>query len=533
LLWRWAWAIALAALLAGAAAYILARRVPHTYEASATLFVYQAPASSGTADYTEILTSERMVRSYVRALQARPILEEAIARLNLDIDSATLAEHLSVREIRETQLIVVTVEDADARRAANLANQIVDIFVQQHFTLIASLYADSKHELETELAAIEQQIDDAQQRLEDLGDVRTFQEQAEYDRTQMLLWQYQNRYSLVFHSLENVRMAEAQSTDLVHVIEPAVPPTRSTAPPARLLAVLAAMAGGFAAVVAVTLADYLDQKIRTAAQPGQLLGCPALAPVERRKPRADTPLLAPGSEAYSMLAVQLGLLREQQPFQTLLVASSLPGEGRSTIAANLAAALARAGQRVVLVDADLRRPTLHRWFDIINIQGLATLLAGNRHTLDGCVMPTRIPGLYLLPGGPPPPHPAALLQSPRMVHILDQLQGPVDVVVLDSPALLPNADATLLAHLADATLLVAQAGTTTGPDLLQSRERLRQAGATLVGAVLNQAAPAHTRRMRQQRRRATTVLESQPAPARHSSEAASRHTPAHPVAEGG
>jgi capsular exopolysaccharide synthesis family protein len=484
LLLRWSWAIVLCALLAGGATLAALRQLPPQYAASTTLMVYQAPASSGTSDYTEILTSSRMVRSYAEALRARPLLEAVIENLALDLTPAALAEQLTIRVVRETQLIVITVESQTPAQAATIANELVDLFIAQHIELTASLYTESKEQLEAELTRIQDDIDQAQQRLSSLGDVRTFQEQAEYDRIQMLLWQHQSRYSLVFHSLENVRMAEAQSSDLLHVIEPAQTPDKPTATRSSVLAALAALGSGFLVILAITVRDYLDTRIRSAEHLATLTQRPVLATLPYIRKRAAANSSAPLAEAAHTLAARLSVLREQQAFRTLLVSSSLPREGKSTVASHLAHVLARSGERVILLDANLHHPTLHLLFDVRNISGLSMLLDTDISALDHALLPTGRKNLLLLPAGSAYTHMPPLLYAPRLAAVLAALAERADTVIIDSAALSSAADSILLAQHADATLLVVQANATSSHTLQQTCAQLAQTQTNLIGTVL-------------------------------------------------
>jgi non-specific protein-tyrosine kinase len=483
LLWRWSWAILLVALLSGASVWYIARWIPRTYTSSARLLVYQAPASSGTSDYTEILTSNRMVRSYAQVLQARPLLEAVITTLDLDMDAATLAQALTVDIIRETQVMVLTVESDDPQQAADIANELAALFIEQHYELTASLYSESRQDLEEHLEAIEEEIEDAQERLNRLGTVRTFQEQAEYDRVQMLLWQYRSEYSMAFHSLENVIMAEAQSTDLLHIIEPAIPAQKPAQPRTGLFTLLAAMGGAFLTASLVTVRDYLDDRVRTASQVEHLTGQPVLATVPRRRV-SRKPARGPlADEAYDTLAARLTLLSTSPP-RTLLLTGSNPREGTSTVALNLARTLAQHGQRVILVDAALRKPVLHRWLDVHNQPCLSTVLENGLDELDSALVATAVDNLWLLPAGSESLALVRLSDPLMFALLLEELKTRADIVLIDSVALLPVVDTLLLADHAEAALLVVRSDATTRQALRQAHQRLQQTEARLIGSVL-------------------------------------------------
>jgi capsular exopolysaccharide synthesis family protein len=483
LLWRWSWAIVLMALLSGASVWYMTRWIPRTYTSSARILVYQAPASSGTSDYTEILTSNRMVRSYAQMLQARPLLEAVIHNLDLDMSPAILAQALTVDIIRETQVMVLTIETEDPQQAAEIANELAALFIDQHYELTASLYSESRQELEARMSDIEEDIEDTQDRLNRLGKVRTFQEQAEYDRLQMLLWQHRSEYSQAFHSLENVMMAEAQSTDLLHIIEPAIPAQQPAQPRTGLFTLLAAMGGAFLAAGLVTVRDYLADRVRTASQVEHLTEQPVLAAVPRRRifrGPARGPL---ADEAYDTLAARLTLLSTSPP-RTLLLTSSNPREGTSTMALNLARTLAQRGQRVVLVDAALRKPVLHRWLDVQHQPGLSTVLESGLDQLDSALFATAVDNLWLLPAGSESLALARLSDPLIFALLLEELKTRADMVLIDSVALLPVVDTLLLADHTDAALLVVRSDVTTRQALRQAHQRLQQADTRLIGSVL-------------------------------------------------
>jgi non-specific protein-tyrosine kinase len=189
------------------------------------------------------------------------------------------------------------------------------------------------------------------------------------------------------------------------------------------------------------------------------------------------------AESFRVLATNLRFASLDKPLCTLLVTSPQPEEGKSIVAANLAAALAQKELRVVLVDADLRLPRLHELFGFPRSRGLCnSLFTGN---IDGYLQPTSVAQLRVLSGGHTPPNPTELVGSSRMRKMLDELAQEADLIVIDSPPVLPVADAAILATSVDGVLLVLRAGQTRGHAARQAVERLRQVNANLLGAVLN------------------------------------------------
>jgi succinoglycan biosynthesis transport protein ExoP len=189
-----------------------------------------------------------------------------------------------------------------------------------------------------------------------------------------------------------------------------------------------------------------------------------------------------GAEAYRTLRTNLLFSAAVRSLRCLVITSAGPKEGKSTTAANLAVAFAQQGQRVVLVDCDLRRPRVHTLFDVNQNPGLTNLLLGDA-TLDQVVRPTRVPGLSVITSGPIPPNPVELLGSQQMRDVLERIES--DLVVLDTPPMLVASDAAVLARAADGVLMVVRAGTTQRGALQESAQQLASIGARLVGTVLN------------------------------------------------
>jgi len=172
--------------------------------------------------------------------------------------------------------------------------------------------------------------------------------------------------------------------------------------------------------------------------------------------------------------------------RTLLVTSSSPGEGKSTTAANLAVVMAQTGQRVILVDTDLRRPMLHKIFGIPNNTGLTTaLLAGQDMTIEEQLQPTEVSCLQVLTSGPIPPNPSELLGSHRMAHLVEVLAANADVIIFDSPPVLAVTDAAVLGRQMDGVLLVTDAGATREQALVNAVAELQKTGANILGVALN------------------------------------------------
>jgi len=193
---------------------------------------------------------------------------------------------------------------------------------------------------------------------------------------------------------------------------------------------------------------------------------------------------SPISEAYRTLRTNLQFVSPDKPLQTLLITSPGAEEGKSTMLANLAVAMAQGEKRVILVDCDLRRPTLHKLFGLQQEKGLTSMIVDEKALDDPPLQPTVVPGLLLLASGPLPPSPADVLGSRRMDRVLAVLKERADIVLLDAPPVVAVSDAAVLATKVDGVLLVVSAGQTKRDSVQAAKARLEQVNAHVLGAVL-------------------------------------------------
>jgi capsular exopolysaccharide synthesis family protein len=246
------------------------------------------------------------------------------------------------------------------------------------------------------------------------------------------------------------------------------------------------------AVGFVFLKEYLDDTLKTPEDIERLLDLSTIGYIAQMKYADESKEelyvakqpRSPVSEAFRALRTNLEFAGVDKPIRSILVTSSGPNEGKTTIAANLAAIIAQGGKRVILLDADLRKPRIHRILGVPNRVGLSDVFRGHLdiqsaiHSFDGSE------GMSVITSGSLPPNPAELLGSAKMLQILEELKGQADVVVIDCPPSLV-ADAQVLAAKVDAVLLVIQPGHTHIDSAKATLEQLGRADAKVVGAVLN------------------------------------------------
>lgn len=190
------------------------------------------------------------------------------------------------------------------------------------------------------------------------------------------------------------------------------------------------------------------------------------------------------SEQFKTIRTNIMFAMPKQGLKTILVTSSTPGEGKSTNAANLSVVFAQEGKRVLLVDADMRKPTMHNTFSIINLYGLSSILE-RKCQYDEALQNTSVEGLYIITSGPIPPNPAELLLSATMDRFLEEVKQAFDLIIFDAPPLLPVADAQILSNKCDGSLLIISTGDAEKEDVKKAKTLLIASKANIIGVVLN------------------------------------------------
>ncbi|GAB2974505.1 polysaccharide biosynthesis tyrosine autokinase [Nocardioides montaniterrae] len=284
------------------------------------------------------------------------------------------------------------------------------------------------------------------------------------------------------------------ATSVVRVVplDDAVLPTSPSSPNYRRNLLGGALLGLVLGYVAAIARRSLDRRVRYVADVEELVGKAVLAVIPQMRSLnrqqhggVDKSARGPGVEALRQLRTNLRFVDVDRPPRSVVVTSANPGEGKSTVSANLARLLAAAGQPTLLVDADLRRPMIASLFGADAQAGLTQVLAGDL-TMDDALLTTSETNLYLLPSGRIPPNPSELLGSQRMSHLLKELSKHY-LIVIDAPPLLPVADAGLLSGQVDGTLLVLAVGSTYKEQARLAAQRLNQVGGHLLGVVVNKA----------------------------------------------
>lgn len=407
-------------LLIGGAASVLTKP---TYRAETELFV----AIQGTGSIQELQQgntfSQARVQSYVETVTSPLVLQPAIDSLGLELSADELSSQVTATADINTVLINISVTDGSPVQAAAIAQAVASSLVK------------------------------------------------------------------AVDGLEKPTTGGASPVSL-SVIKPAVAPAAPTSPNTRMNLLFGVALGAAIGVGTSLLRSSLDSRIRGESDLRRVTEAPLLGGIAYDYDATRKPLLtqaaaqSPRAEAFRQLRTNLQFANVSGMARTLLVTSSLPGEGKSTTATNLAIALASAGQSVCLVDADLRRPMINEYLGLDRTLGLTTALVGAAEVSD-LLQPWGNDDLFVLTSGQIPPNPSELLGSTAMQRLVDGLEQTFDVVVIDAPPLLPVTDAAVLSRHVGGVLLVTGFEKVRRHELQKSLHALDLVDANLLGIVLN------------------------------------------------
>jgi capsular exopolysaccharide synthesis family protein len=451
-----------------------------TYRATAEMLLQPQPTASALDPNTGQSGSNlaASAQTEIRVLQSKPVRDAVTQKLGS-------APSIQASQEGQTYVINVRADSTDPRLAAATANAYVNAYIDYRRT-------QSVNDLLTAGQQIQAKIDDLQKQIDALNaQGQTPAEQSTAAQRTSLL----NQQALFKAKLDQLQVDAKLKNGGATLVTPAVAPTAPFKPTPRRTAAIAGVLGLLCGTGIAFLFDYLDDSVKSkdelelAVRGVPVLGLIPAVPGWKDRTVARVVSLSepssPAAEAYRSLRTSLQFLALDRPLRTVQVTSPSPSEGKTTTLANVAVALARAGQRVIIACCDLRRPRIHEFFGLSNEVGFTSVMLGDV-PLSQAVRPvTGEDRLLVLASGPLPPNPSELLSSRRAAEVLVALQAEADIVLVDSPPVLPVTDAAVLSGHVEATLLVATAHLTTGKELVRATELLRQVDAPLIGTVLN------------------------------------------------
>jgi capsular exopolysaccharide synthesis family protein len=573
LLRKWAWLLILGAVVGGSIGYFVSVRQPKMYQSGTRVMVMRSPEER-TSEYSTVWSDIQLAKTYTQLIATGPVLEALSEELGYPVKGA----QIRVSQQPESFILDVTVRDGDPKKAAEIANSLVGVFINYNENLLNARFSSSEESLQAQIQQLETQINSLRQEMsqisaenlviqkqkveEEIGrlepeinrlnreitailpptaiprpgeevipvilspeqqtaldDLRRQLDQVQkrYDlyneiylnltvlgepmdtssqgvrqeQIQTTLNLYQQIYTNLLNNYENVRLARLRSTPNVVQIEPALVSTTPVQPQPVRSGVIGAAIGMMIGGLVAFLVEYLDDTIKTPEEIMRQLRIPVIGMIaEMETPRGEKPGVyvaeyprSPITEAFRSLRTNLEFAAVDQPLKSILVTSANPSEGKSTIAINLAAVIAQGEKKVILVDADLRRPSVHRFFRIPNRIGLSEVFRHQLQLPNALVDWEGLP-LKILPCGSIPPNPAELLGSKKMSEIIENLENMSDMVVIDCPPFIV-ADSISLAAKVDGVIVVIEPNGTQMDAARSMLETLNRSGVRVLGAVMN------------------------------------------------
>jgi capsular exopolysaccharide synthesis family protein len=420
---RW-WLVAGAIAVAVGVAVTVTLLTPPRYAASVTFFV-STRGTEVTQAFQGGQFAQQRVKSYVDVMTSNRLAQAVADRDPADVTAEDIQGKITAQVVPDTVLLQATVTDTDRARALRLAQRM----------------------------AVE--------------------------------------FPALVGKLETPPGSKTPTVGVQIIAEPKLADAPVSPQPVRNIGLAVAL-GLIVGVGAAALRESLDRTIRSPETLQDAASAPVLSVIPFDRKAEKAPLITDGSaqstraEAMRQLRTNLQFVNVDRPLRSLVVSSALPGEGKSTTVCNLGIAFAEAGKRVIIIDADLRRPRVAEYLGLEGAVGLTNVLAGQTALRDA-VQPWGKSGLWVLPSGYVPPNPSELLGSGNMADLLTALSTGFDVILIDTPPLLPVTDAAVMSTLADGCLLVSRHAKTTVSQAATASAALAKVSAKLHGAVLTMA----------------------------------------------
>ena len=487
---RWWWLMLACVVVAAGSSYIGTRGMPRIYQATTTVMVGQTMQQANPTS-SDLYISQQLAQTYAQMVQRQPILSGAAQALRLEYIPA--AETISTQQVPGTQLLEISVRDTIPQRAQALADEIANQLILQSPTAREESERQTFVQqrlagLEENIRLTEEKIAEEQAKLEAANSARAIQQhQDNITALEQRLSTYESTYASFLMSVQG-------GTNYISIIEPATLPTRPISPNVAETVLLAAAIGLGLAVGGAVLIEFLDDTLKSPDEAARITHLPVLGTIARiegesyaEKLIVQLQPLSVTAEAYRALRTNIRFSFVDRSMRTLMVTSPGPSEGKSLTLANLAVAMAQSGLRVIIIDTDLRRPTLYKIFNVSNTEGLSSIMFAPDSEPELYLQDTGVENLRLLPCGPIPPNPAEILGSERMGAIIDILLTKADLLIFDSaPVLMVTDAAVLAARLKEGgVLLVTDTGKTRRGLAKRAVDELQRAHANLLGVVVN------------------------------------------------
>ena len=495
------WVILTTVIVTVAVTTLITFMITPIYTASTTLRV--ATASSSAVSYSDYMYADRLMNTYTRISTSGPVLEELANKLNLK----SLPE-IKVEAIPNTELIKITVESSNPIVAQNSANTLAEILIAQGKELYSGGGKSAQEILSEQLKQAEDELNQARQEY-DTYVAQNPKDSVRISAMNEAIQLKERTYSTLLDQYDQARLRETIRANIISVVEPALLPKKPSKPNRVMNIGLGLMVGIAGGVGLAFLFENLGNRLYTSKQIeaatklnpiGKIPTIPRKRLIKRllneRRSYHDNGnhdnINMPFNEAFRRLHIQIlsqnSNRMDGNTGTSIMITSSEPGEGKSTITSNLAIAIAQSGKKVIVVDCDLHVPKQNVIHGLSNKVGLSTILFGVTN-YEEAVQETRYPGLQVLTSGPIPKNSSKLLASPQMKSLIQLLSSRFDMVLLDTPAMLVVADTAILASLVDGVVFVARRNYIKEEAVREACRQLADIKAPMIGLVVNEAEP--------------------------------------------
>lgn len=482
---RWWWLILASTLVAMVSSFFATLRQPPIYQSQTTMIIGRS-INDPNPTTGEFFLAEQLAVTYADIANRDPIRNATMQALGLPSLPAYTA-----RALPDSQIIQIQVTDTLPERAQAVANELAVQLINQSPTGANPEDEERQRFINDQLDRLQAQIDQTQSEIERLQEqLGNLTSAREIQDTQNQISSFQTALNDL-QSNYNGLLANTQqgAVNTLTVIERANLPRRPIGPNKPMTILLAGAIGFVLSASAAYLIEFLDDTIKGSQEVKEILNIPVLGRVgeipdgkvnfkyvseEPRSPIADE---------FRVLRTNIDFMNAARPHKTILIGSSNLGEGKSTIASNLAAILSQSERKVILVDCDLRRPSLQGWLDNSNPTGLTDVFR-DRISIDQAIVQTSDKNIALITSGPLPPNPTELLASPKMDEILQTLESMADVIIIDGPPFIAP-DASVLADKVDGVILVVRPRYSKRGVVRAMHEQLGRINADILGVVIN------------------------------------------------
>ncbi len=504
-------------LLMGLGAFVASRLMTPLYQSTS---VVQIAINTGnnSADYNNLLASDQLVQTEAELAVSDPVLRQVATHFP-GVTSDLLYKETSSTPELNTQLFQITVLDASPLRAAAIANDIAATLIKQQLQVVEQNNILAQRQIQQDLDSTQQQINSTTNKIASLQARGGNQGQLVVLQAQLSsLQQHYTQWQTVLAQLE---LTQAENGDFIRVAQAAQPGYSPVRPNILLNTGAGLFVGLFLGMLLAIVFEQVDTRVRNADMLSQLLDWPVLATIWLTRQVKKGVMINPQErdpnvESYRILRTNVGFSGIDKPIHSIMVTSAMPGDGKSTVAANLAIYMAKAGKNTLLIDGDLRRPTQHELFDLsAEKKGLsnavltfsapaaayppsgqfavpispvrsATTSDAANVSLEPFMHAVGIPNLRVMPSGPLPPNPSELLDSKAMQRLFHALTNcGAEVVIFDAPPIRGLSDTSILASKVDGTILVVDVSRANKNHLKQVKTLITQAGAHVLGCVIN------------------------------------------------